>query len=152
VIEPRRVQRAVWGSDGVFYAVGSTPPPEVAEEFGDHIWQAPETAPAGGLLMPMVSAPTERTEPSGVQVAPVNPFTAPEPAKEPEKPAEAVQAAPAAAPERSRASVEVPPVRGPGSSVEAWREYAATKGVEVPEHAKRAEIVEALETAGHPVN
>jgi hypothetical protein len=137
VSELRQVQRPVYGSDGVFYAVGSVPPDDIAAEFGEHIWQAPEGVASGGLLMPMVQAPTE---PFAVRVQPTEPAPAPEPAK----PAASPTAAPAG-------GSEAPPQSGPGSGVEAWRTYAAAHGVDVPEHAKRAEIVEALEVAGIPV-
>ena len=146
--EAKTVQRAVYGSDGVFYGVGSTPPAEVAAEFGDHIWEAPETAPAGGLLMPMVSAPTERTGHGGVQVAPADPFREPAPEKPAGAAPEATPAAPAAP---SGDAPQPPPLSGPGSSVDHWRSYAAAVGVEVPEGAKRAEVVDAVRDAGLPV-
>lgn len=44
-----------------------------------------------------------------------------------------------------------PPKAGAGSSVDAWAAYAADQGVEVPEDAKRDEIIAALEAAGKPV-
>lgn len=43
-----------------------------------------------------------------------------------------------------------PPKSGAGSGVEAWAAYAAAQGVEIPEGAKRDDIVAALETAGVP--
>ncbi|MFY1588988.1 hypothetical protein ACN267_31360 [Micromonospora sp. WMMD734] len=43
-----------------------------------------------------------------------------------------------------------PPKGGPGSDAEAWRAYAAGKGVEVPSDAKRPAIIAALDAAGVP--
>lgn len=47
--------------------------------------------------------------------------------------------------------VQVPPVKGPGSSAKAWAEYAHSKGFDVDSDAKAAEIREALAEAGIPV-
>ncbi|WBB73241.1 hypothetical protein O7602_26735 [Micromonospora sp. WMMD1128] len=41
-----------------------------------------------------------------------------------------------------------PPKGGPGSGAPAWREYAASKQVEVPADASREIVVAALEAAG----
>lgn len=46
---------------------------------------------------------------------------------------------------------DIPPKGGPGSGVEAWAAYAAGK-VEVPEDAKRDDIVAALDAAGFPTD
>ncbi|MEV4767794.1 hypothetical protein [Micromonospora humida] len=43
-----------------------------------------------------------------------------------------------------------PPKGGPGSDAEAWRAYAAGKGIEVPADAKRPAIIAALDAAGVP--
>lgn len=43
-----------------------------------------------------------------------------------------------------------PPKGGVGSDAEAWRAYAASRGVEVPADAKRPAIIAALEAAGVP--
>ncbi|MEV7267067.1 hypothetical protein AB0N38_26245 [Micromonospora aurantiaca] len=43
-----------------------------------------------------------------------------------------------------------PPKGGPGSGAPAWREYAASKQVEVAENASREDVWEALEAAGVP--
>lgn len=43
-----------------------------------------------------------------------------------------------------------PPKAGRGSSDEAWAAYAASQDVEVPEGAKRSEIIAALAAAGVP--
>lgn len=42
---------------------------------------------------------------------------------------------------------EAPPKAGPGSSRDAWAEYAAQVGVEVGEDVSRDEIIEAVEAA-----
>ncbi|MEU4570837.1 hypothetical protein [Micromonospora sp. NPDC023956] len=52
------------------------------------------------------------------------------------------------APGGGRAGDGPPPKGGPGSDADAWREYAASKGVEVPAGAKRPAIIAALEAAG----
>lgn len=44
-----------------------------------------------------------------------------------------------------------PPQGGPGSGKESWAQYAANKGVSVPQTATRDEIVAAVKKAGHPV-
>lgn len=44
-----------------------------------------------------------------------------------------------------------PPMVGTGSGTDAWAGYAASLGVDVAEDAKRGEIVDAIRTAGHPV-
>lgn len=50
----------------------------------------------------------------------------------------------------------IPPLTGKGSSVDAWRAYANAAAlarglnIEIPEDAKRGDIVEALEAAGVP--
>jgi hypothetical protein len=44
-----------------------------------------------------------------------------------------------------------PPRAGAGSSVEAWRTYAADNGVKVKDDASRAAVIEAVEKAGLPV-
>lgn len=55
------------------------------------------------------------------------------------------------------ASLEIPSRHGPGSSTEAWRAYAVAAAAErefnidIPEDAGRAEIIEALASAGIPV-
>jgi hypothetical protein len=46
----------------------------------------------------------------------------------------------------------VPPQGGPGSGAPAWRQYAASQGVSVPEGAGRDEIIAALKAAGKPVD
>lgn len=43
-----------------------------------------------------------------------------------------------------------PPKSGAGSGRDAWAEYAAARGVTVPEGASRDDIVGALESAGQP--
>lgn len=45
---------------------------------------------------------------------------------------------------------EPPAKAGPGSSAEAWRNYASAIGVEVSGNADRAEVIAALEAAGKP--
>lgn len=42
-----------------------------------------------------------------------------------------------------------PPRTGKGSGVEAWREYAKSTNVDVPEDAKKAEIVAAVAAAAN---
>lgn len=42
-------------------------------------------------------------------------------------------------------SAETPPRAGAESGVEAWRSYAASKGIEVPEDASRDDIIAAVE-------
>lgn len=49
-------------------------------------------------------------------------------------------------------AVEVPPLTGTGSGRERWAQYAAAHGVQVPEDAKRDQIVEVLREAGVPVS
>lgn len=44
----------------------------------------------------------------------------------------------------------MPPKRGPGSGATAWREYASSKGVEVPADAPRDDVIAALDKAGVP--
>lgn len=54
-------------------------------------------------------------------------------------------------------SLTVPPLNGAGSSKAAWQEYAATAAknaglqIDIPADAKRGDIVEALRSAGIPV-
>lgn len=44
-----------------------------------------------------------------------------------------------------------PPAQGgPGSGAEAWRNYAAKVGVDVPQDASRDDVITALEAAGKP--
>lgn len=43
-----------------------------------------------------------------------------------------------------------PPKGGPGSGAPAWREYAASKQVEVPADASREDVIAALDEAGVP--
>jgi hypothetical protein len=45
-----------------------------------------------------------------------------------------------------------PPKGGPGSGVDAWRAYAAKKGVKVEDDANRDDVIAALQSAGHPVD
>jgi hypothetical protein len=45
-----------------------------------------------------------------------------------------------------------PPRNGPGSSKDAWAEYAIEKDVEVPPDASREQIIAALADAGIPVD
>lgn len=45
-----------------------------------------------------------------------------------------------------------PPKAGPGSSVDAWRAYAEAHGIEMPDDAKRDDIVQALADNGVPVD
>lgn len=45
---------------------------------------------------------------------------------------------------------QVPPRGGAGSGAEAWRAYAAAKGVEVAADAGRDDVIAALEEAGVP--
>jgi hypothetical protein len=63
------------------------------------------------------------------------PAPAREPEREPEKPAD---------------EPAVPPRGGPGSGAPAWRSYAASVGVDVPQEASREDVIEALEAAGKP--
>lgn len=44
-----------------------------------------------------------------------------------------------------------PPLAGSGSGEKAWAAYAEQLGVSVPEDAKRDDIVDAVRSAGHPV-
>lgn len=46
--------------------------------------------------------------------------------------------------------IPLPPKAGPGASAAAWRAYAGAHGVEVPEDAKRDDIIAALEAASVP--
>lgn len=56
-----------------------------------------------------------------------------------------------AAPELPEAQpAGVPPKTGAGSGVDAWKAYAASKGVDVAALDKREDIVAALEKAGIP--
>jgi hypothetical protein len=48
--------------------------------------------------------------------------------------------------------VEVPPQGGAGSGRDVWAQYAAAKGVSVPEGATRDEIIDACKKAGVPVD
>lgn len=47
--------------------------------------------------------------------------------------------------------LKAPPLFGPGSTVDAWRQYAIDLGLVVPDGAKRAEIVALIE-AGEPAD
>ncbi|MFG2458152.1 hypothetical protein ACGFWE_13925 [Streptomyces sp. NPDC048523] len=44
--------------------------------------------------------------------------------------------------------LEAPPRAGKGSGVEAWRDFAARKGVDVDQDASREQIIAACEAAG----
>jgi hypothetical protein len=68
-----------------------------------------------------------------------------------ERAAEATQDAPEGSSSQDDVTVEVPPRRGPGSGREAWLAYADSVGVTVEDDAKVADIVAAIEGAGHPV-
>lgn len=48
-------------------------------------------------------------------------------------------------------NAKIPPVKGKGSSAEAWAAYAKSQGFEVEADAKASEIREALIEAGVPV-
>lgn len=43
-----------------------------------------------------------------------------------------------------------PPKSGRGSGVEAWKSYAATHDVDVPDDASKDDVIAALESAGVP--
>jgi hypothetical protein len=48
-------------------------------------------------------------------------------------------------------SPKPPPQAGPGSSGEVWRDYAKAVGVEVPQDAKRDDVIDLVKAAGQPV-
>lgn len=52
----------------------------------------------------------------------------------------------------SRDAGSPPPKAGPGSGTDQWVAYAAEKGVDVTDGAKREEIIQALSDAGHAVD
>ncbi|GGO59113.1 hypothetical protein GCM10010910_01310 [Microbacterium nanhaiense] len=58
--------------------------------------------------------------------------------------------------ETSPAAPTVPPKAGPGSSAKAWREYGVREtsargmNIDIPEDASKADIIDALESAGIP--
>lgn len=54
-------------------------------------------------------------------------------------------------PDGGRSAGSPPPKAGPGSGADSWSQYAAELGVQVPEGAKRDEIVQAISDAGKPV-
>lgn len=137
----RRLAVNVLGSDGKVHPAGTYADdmlPDVAEAIGEHAWTS-DDAPAGGegesaaTNLPAVQAPVIEEHITLTEPAPPAPV-------------------PAVERDAREGAVEVPPMSGPGSGVEAWRSYAAAHGVgDFPEHVKRAEIVEALEVAGIPV-
>jgi hypothetical protein len=132
--------------DGKPYAKGSFPPPEVAAKIADHLWaggKRPETFVTGGPVDSM-PAPGD-LEPAPPQFQPPSQRQAPAVESVDDEPAGGQgDVSPAS-------TVERPPLSGPGSSGAAWREYAGSLGVEVPEDAKRDDVIEQLRAAGKPV-
>jgi hypothetical protein len=54
---------------------------------------------------------------------------------------------PTAEPEADDVDVSEPPRSGPGSGEAAWAEYAAARGLEVPDGASRKDIIAAVDAA-----
>lgn len=57
---------------------------------------------------------------------------------------------PADSPDATPAADGPPPKGGPGSGAPAWRDYAASKGVQVADDASRDDVIAALTAAGVP--
>lgn len=99
-----------------------------------------------GAEEPNFSAEPERQEAETPQ---------PAPPEEPSTPAVVPDGGTDSAEPERRAPVTAvigspPPKRGAGSGVEAWSEYARKAGVDVPDDAKRDDIVAACEAADVP--
>lgn len=55
-------------------------------------------------------------------------------------------------PDAGEPDVEHPPTSGPGSGRKAWADYAADLGIEVTAEMSRADIITAVEDAGHSID
>ena len=136
----------VW-VDGTFYAVGSTPPSEVAARIGDHAWTE-----VGGPD-PVVAVPA----PVGEEVS-VPPTSTSSPAQVP--PAEdRIRAARAIheqlkklgeseQPQPAPVKGTPPPTQGKGSTLQAWIAFAEANGITVQESWTRSDVIAALAAAG----
>lgn len=127
----------VW-VDGVFYRAGSTEEQVGgdAARIGPHVWRDLGGDPPAVAPEPVIPAPTGGSTdgPGGAG----GDADATEGGDGPQGPPAPDAPVP-------------PPVAGPGSSVDRWRHYAAELKVHVDRHASRADIIQAVSTAGFPV-
>lgn len=122
----------VWESEGNRSALPSAPDPESGSPAQQH------AGTGGGMPADVVAAfAALRAEAASLREQ-VAALAAAGTAKEP-------------APDASTpAAAGVPPKGGPGSGAPAWREYAASKDVEVADDASREDVWAALEKANVP--
>ena len=136
----------------VLWRRGTTPPPEVAERLGAHVWV---DAPAENPPADPSSSASPSVSTSGV----LTEAPPPDPEPEPVRPVVAYQGTPAPlqdpAPEPAAEPISQPdgaftepPRAGRGASAERWREFAANLGQPFPPEASRDSIIQFLVAAG----